>query len=85
MSHFADTGLQTHSIGELYPWTIVVHSRSGLGHGYCRAENTITGEKQSQFGFGPAPAQSFETAHALAEQSVPRDQTYLNPVSENEE
>jgi hypothetical protein len=64
--HAGNSGLQSHSVGELYPWSIVVIDSNG--HGVCQGRNLITGEiicnvKYNDFG----SSGSFESAHRTAE------------------
>lgn len=72
MSHSAlHHGLQAHSIGELYPWSIVVIDNAAENRGYCVARNLTTGKTLTRREYDSSPAasegESFELAHALAE------------------
>lgn len=45
MSHdITHGGLHKHSIGEIYPWSVVQ-----VGDKYCQARNGITGERSPEF------------------------------------
>jgi hypothetical protein len=72
MSHSNEhSGLQEHSVGDDYPWSIVVYKQP-RGVGYCQAKNLITGETRGRLWFGPND-RLFIEAHRLAEASIPRD------------
>ena len=72
MAHAGNSGLQAHSIGELYPYSIVVIERGiGKGCGVCQGRNLITGEIVCSVVYNNnGPAGSFESAHRTAEHVV---------------
>jgi len=57
--HFAESGLQHHSIGVLYPWTV-----RGVGNS-LQSFHCITGEQGQKHQYGSE--QTFEQAHLKAE------------------
>ena len=66
--HRGQSGLQNHSIGDIYPWTIVIR---GHGPGVCYAQHCITDEKLLEFRFTKmGEGGDFKKAHRLAEQTA---------------
>lgn len=61
--HLGNSGLQRHSVGEIYPWTIMIVGDN------CQAFHCITGEKGPMHPFTNF-GDSFKAAHALAEEDV---------------
>jgi len=63
--HSSDgSGLQNHSIGDIYPWSIVIVGKS------CVARNLVTGENRIPFPFRSYDKQSFYAAHDASEASI---------------
>ena len=81
-NHYGDGGLQAHSMGELYPWAVVVYRRPG-GPGIVRLENLVTGERKSDHSFAP-DFSDFRQAHALAEADCPKNAAYRPIPKENQ-
>jgi hypothetical protein len=73
MTHYANGGLQTHSIGDIYPWSIVVLKTPGKPDVQIQLTNRVTGEVKRSFLFGNAldDFAGFHEAHAAAERFVP--------------
>lgn len=72
--HNGISGLQNHSIGPLYPWTIQVVGNA------CQALNCLTGETKAKFRFSSQRnaddhSLSFFDAHEQAECSVTGDES----------
>lgn len=69
MGHAGISGLQNHSIGEIYPWSIVIIERGvGKGYGICQGRNLVTGEVCCEVPYNNNDAAgSFESAHRSAE------------------
>lgn len=65
VKHYQNSGLQVHSLGELYPWSVVVY-RSRYAR-YVRAENLVTGECGPKRYYNVPFCPQFENAHRLAE------------------
>jgi hypothetical protein len=67
--HAGNSGLQSHSVGDIYPYSIVVIDRAvGAGYGVCQGRNLITGEVVCNVQYNNnGPAGSFESAHRTAE------------------
>lgn len=66
LGHHENSGLQKHSVGEIYPYSIVIVERNGCG--VCEGRNLITGEKVCAFSYNNSGcAGSFESAHRAAE------------------
>lgn len=67
--HYENSGLQKHSVGDIYPWSIVVIERGiGKGCGVCQGRNLITGQIACNVVYNNnGPAGSFESAHRTAE------------------
>lgn len=67
--HYENSGLQKHSIGDIYPYSVVVIDRAvGKGFGVCEGRNLITGEVVCAISYNNnGPAGSFESAHRVAE------------------
>jgi hypothetical protein len=57
--------LQGWSVGEIYPWSVVVIADNDGG--VCRAQNLITGEVAAETLFGWNNEGSFESAHNYCE------------------
>ena len=77
--HHGSGGLQNHSIGDHYPWSIVVYSQPGKG-GFCRAENLITGEVLSDHSYVSAARDGdFAAAHRRAESEIPQHEAFRQP------
>jgi len=64
MAHSGNGGLQAHSIGPIYPWTIVVTGTTIL------AMHCETGIKKGGFVYTPGIEGSFQRAHDHAERSA---------------
>lgn len=62
--HVGTSGLQSHSFGDIYPWSIV-----GVGD-TLQAWQLVSGERRERFDYTPGDTESFYTAYALAEQSI---------------
>lgn len=66
--HSGTSGLQNHSVGPLYPWTIQIVGDA------CQALNCLSGETKAKFQFtsldDDAHSLSFFDAHEQAECSV---------------
>lgn len=74
MSHHENSGLQSHSIGDTYPWGVKIVANKRFGH--CIAWNLLTNEHANKFAFQwdqnafsgvVGSLGTFETAHKLAE------------------
>ena len=61
-------GVQQHSCGPLYPFTVVV--LAGDKSGVCYAMHGSTGRKMPEHRFEVGSRESFFKAHAAAEQDV---------------
>ena len=73
--HLDDSGVQRHSCGELYPWSIKVIGGEKPGEGFCQAWHTGTGEELTAWAFtkhGPAFGSTFKQAHSSAEREARR-------------
>jgi hypothetical protein len=62
--HMGNGGLQKHSVGEIYPWTI-----RGVGD-TCQAFNCIDGRTGTQHPYVPNVEGSHAAAYALAMEDV---------------
>jgi hypothetical protein len=67
MAHAGIGGLQKHSIGETYPFSIVIVECAENGRGYCVARNLISGETLTRYDYDKNFENSFERAHRAAE------------------
>lgn len=75
MSHYAESGLQEHSIGDIYPLSIVVKKTPGRADGVCELTNLVTGRvlKVCHFGHYLDPFVDFQEVHEYLE-SVAKQQ-----------
>jgi len=74
LGHAGTSGLAQHSVGELYPWSVVVESE--LYSGYCVPVHLISGKRGKMFSFVTRSVgdheiiNTFDKAHAAAEKWV---------------
>lgn len=66
--HQGISGLQSHSVSDIYPWTIVIR---GHGPGVCFAKHCLTGQELIHYRFQKmGEGGDFKEAHRLAELSA---------------
>lgn len=68
-------GLQQHSIGEAYPYAVVIIDNAAGGFGYAVARNLITGETLQRHDYRGDIAGSFDRANNAAENDARRAAT----------
>ena len=74
MHHATHSGLQQHSVGEIYPWT--VRGKGDTLQGF----HCLTGEEGPRFQYTPSVEGSFSNAHRLAELWIENERIGLDII-----
>lgn len=74
--HYENSGIQTHSVGEHYPYNVVITDVDGRSH--CQLWNYVTGWKSKLFPYFANDPDSYRLAYrdALATKSVEQKQAH---------
>jgi hypothetical protein len=75
MSHHGNSGIQEHSVGDLYPGGIRIESKPEAGEGVIVAYNLLTSEEYGRVTFADWKS-DFDMAHRIAEALIPPDVPY---------